>query len=211
VASDLKKPNGLVVVPPEKVLSFVETLPVERLWGVGPATAKVLHEMGLFTANDIRKRSLADLERVLGKFGVFLHQLSFGEDDRPVETDWEPKSSGTETTFDKDISNSRVLFDMLEEQADEIARDLKKMDRRGKTITLKLRYSDFKTITRSRTLPYFTHNERDISDTAQQLLSESTEAGHRPVRLIGISISNLIRPDEPEQLWLDFQAGPETN
>jgi DNA polymerase-4 len=204
VASDLRKPNGLVVVPPEKVMAFVEKLPVERLWGVGPATAKTLHEMGLRTAADIRARGLPDLEARLGKFGRFLFRLSHGEDDRVVETDWESKSTGTETTFDRDILDVATLIDTLDEQAGDIARDLRKIERRARTFTLKLRYGDFKTVTRSRTLPKFTDDEAWISRTVRELLTESTEAGRRPARLIGVSASNLIRPDEPEQLWLDL-------
>jgi DNA polymerase-4 len=204
VASDLRKPNGLVVVPPEKVLAFVEKLPVEKLWGVGPATAKVLHGMGLRTALDIRHRTLAEMETQLGKFGRFLHQLSHGEDDREVETEWESKSTGTETTFDRDIRDVAVLMDVLEEQTGDIARDLRKIERRARTITLKLRYDDFKTITRSKTLLRFTDEESTISRTVRELLTESTEAGQRPVRLIGITASNLVRPDEPEQLWLEL-------
>jgi DNA polymerase-4 len=205
VASDLRKPNGLVVVPPEKVLAFVEGLPVERLWGVGPATAKTLHGMVLYTAADIRKRTLAEMERSLGKYGSFLHRLSFGEDDRQVETDWEPKSTGTETTFDKDVLDTGYLFDTLDDQADEVARDLKKIERRAKTVTLKLRYADFRTITRSRTLHRYTDEARLIADTARQLLSQGTDAGREPVRLIGITASGLIQPGEPEQLWLDLK------
>jgi DNA polymerase-4 len=204
VASDLRKPNGLVIVPPEKVLAFVEKLPVEKLWGVGPATAKILHEMGLMTAADIRRRELPELERRLGKFGRFLYRLSYGEDDRVVETDWESKSTGTETTFDRDVLDVQVLMDTLEEQAGDIARDLRKIERRARTITLKLRYDDFKTVTRSRTLPKYTDDEAWISRTVRELLTESTEAGRRAARLIGVTATNLIHPDGPEQLWLDI-------
>jgi DNA polymerase-4 len=205
VASDLRKPDGLVVVPPEKVLAFVEKLPVERLWGVGPATAKTLHGLGLFTAADIRKQTLSEMERELGKFGSFLHRLSFGEDNRKVEAGWDPKSTGTETTFAKDVTDLQYLHDVIGDQAGELATDLRKMERRSKTITLKVRYKDFVTITRSRTLQHFTDDEHLIAETARALLDEGTEAGNRPVRLIGVSASGLIQPGEPEQLWLDVR------
>ncbi|MGK5082443.1 DNA polymerase IV [Bdellovibrionota bacterium FG-1] len=205
IASDLRKPDGLVVVPPERVMEFIERLPVERLWGVGPATAKTLHELGLFLVSDIRKRPLAEMERSLGKFGTFLHQLSHGQDDREVESEWEPKSSGTETTFEKDVRDTHFLLETLNDQAEDIVVHLRKLDRRAKTVALKLRYSDFTTITRSRTLWHYTDDPMLIADTAQQLLTQSTEAGHRPVRLIGITMSNLIHPNEPEQLWLDLR------
>ena len=211
IASDLRKPDGLVVVPPERVLAFVEKLPVERLWGVGPATAKTLHEIGLYSVSDIRKRSIEEMERALGKFGAFLHRLSYGEDDREVETEWEPKSSGTETTFEKDVLDTLFLGDTLEDQAADIVRHLKKIDRRAKTVTIKLRYSDFTTITRSRTLWSYTEDPVLIADTARQLLTQSTEAGRQPVRLIGLSMSGFIHPGEPEQLWLDFKYGMSPN
>jgi DNA polymerase-4 len=205
VASDIRKPDGLVVVPPEKVLAFVDKLPVERLWGVGPATAKTLHAMGFYMASDIRSKPVAELERALGKFGAFIHRLSRGEDDREVESEWEPKSSGTETTFVKDVLDLHFLGDTLEDQAADIVHHLRKIDRRGKTITLKVRYKDFKTVTRSRTLWHYTDDPGLIAETARQLLVDSTDAGRVPVRLIGISISGLLRPDEPEQLWLDLR------
>ncbi len=205
VASDLRKPNGLVVVPPEKVLAFVENLSVERLWGVGPATTKILHSMQLYKAGDIRKRPLPEMERALGKFGIFLYRLAHGEDDREVETGFEPKSTGTETTFSKDTLDTQTLNDVLEDQAEELARDLRKIERRAKTVTLKLRYHDFKTITRSRTLDRYTDDPLLFAETAQALLAQSTEAGKQPVRLIGISLSNLIEPGQPEQLWLDLK------
>jgi DNA polymerase-4 len=205
IASDLRKPDGLVVVPPERVFAFVENLPVERFWGVGPATAKTLHELKLFTAADIRKRSPGEMEKALGKFGAFLHRLSHGIDDREVENDGETKSSGTETTFEKDVLDVGYLGDTLDDQIDDLTRHLRKIERRAKTVTLKLRYSDFHTITRSRTLWHYTDDPALITATARELLAQSTEAGNRPVRLIGVSMSNLIHPDEPEQLWLDLR------
>jgi DNA polymerase-4 len=145
------------------------------------------------------------MEASLGKFGSFLHRLSNGEDDREVESEWEPKSSGTETTFEKDVLDTHFLTETLIDQAEDVVRHLKKIDRRAKTVTLKLRYSDFKTITRSRTLWHFTDDVGLIFETAEALLTHSTEAGRRPVRLIGISASHLVCPDEPEQLWLDLR------
>jgi len=205
VASDIKKPNGLVVIPPEKVLAFVEKLPVERLWGVGPVTAKRLKEAGLHTAGDLRQRSIAELEQLVGSFAHFLHGLSLGEDDRPVESEWEPKSTGTETTFARDILDTGALLEQLEDQAEGIARDLRQnLKRPGKTITLKLRYADFKTITRSKTLRRYTDQAQVIYRTASELLLQNTDAGREPVRLIGISVSGLFDESEPEQLWLDL-------
>ena len=204
VASDLRKPDGLVVVPPQKVPEFVEKLPVERLWGVGPVTATKLHDMGLWTAADIRRTRVEDLERALGSFGQFLHGLSHGHDTRPVENERESKSSGSETTFDRDVTDLDFLMGTLQDLADEIARDLRKMGRPGRTITLKLRYSDFKTITRSKTLYRHTDEAETIVRVASKLLLEDTEAGARPARLIGISVSGLLSEKDPQQLWFSF-------
>jgi DNA polymerase-4 len=208
LACEHRKPDGLVVVPPEKVAAFVADLPIEKFWGVGPATAKTLHELGFHTAADVRRKGLSELERAIGKFGVFIHRLAHGNDDREVETDWEPKSSGSETTFERDVLDTHYLKETIEDLVADIVRHLKKIDRRAKTVTLKLRYKDFKTITRSRTLWHFTDDPALIAQTASELLDGSTDAGVHPVRLIGVSVSHLIRPDEPEQLWLDLRYGP---
>ena len=204
VASDYRKPDGLMVVPPERVLDFVAKLPVERFWGVGPKTAERLHAMGLFTALDLRKRTAEELERMLGKFGTFLHGLSFGEDSREVDPSMDSKSCGSETTFDGDILDLRILENYIEDLASDVSSELKKMERPGRTVTLKLKYSDFKVITRSHTFMRFTDDARLIAKAARTLLTENTEAGKRPARLIGVSVSNLIDYNEPIQLWLDL-------
>ena len=204
IASDLKKPDGLVVIPPEKALDFIATLPVEKLWSVGPATAKRLHELGIFSAGDIRKWDVKSIAGALGKHGVFLHQLAHGIDDREVDPSQESKSCGSETTFEKDILDLHELKLFIEELAGDVARELKKMGRPGRTITLKLRYKDFKTITRSKTLDRFTDDVKVITRTASTLLMENTEAGSIPARLIGISVSSLRNDNEPEQLWLNL-------
>jgi DNA polymerase-4 len=206
IASDLKKPDGLVIITPDKSYDFIATLPVEKLWGVGPATAKKLHELKIFKAGDFRTMSVTETEAKLGKHGVFIHGLAHGIDEREVDPSQDSKSCGSETTFEKDILDVFVLIDYLEEMSEELSSELKKMERPGKTITLKLRYSDFKTITRSKTIARFTDDARKIHATAVELLRGHTEAGVRPCRLIGISVSGLREEDEPEQLWLEFPA-----
>lgn len=204
LASDFKKPDGLVVVPPEKVDEFVAKLPVEKFWGVGPATAKRLHEAGLWSAADIRAASLGELTAAVGKLGAFLKDLSFGIDDREVEIERESKSSGTETTFDHDILDAYKLQSQIRQQAEELSADLKKSQRPARTITLKVKYSDFISITRSKTLLRATDEVETIANTAIDLLLNATEAGIRPIRLVGVSVSGFLKWDEPEQLWFDF-------
>jgi DNA polymerase-4 len=207
IASDLKKPDGLVIIPPERAFDFITQLPVEKLWSVGPATAKRLHSLDIFKAGDFRKWDMKSIEERLGKHGLFLYALAHGEDDREVDPDQETKSCGSETTFDHDILDLGVLTEYVEELSHDIASELKKIGKPGRTITLKLRYADFKTITRSKTLSRFTDDPKTISQTGIQLLKEGTEAGRQPARLIGISVSGLRDENEPEQLWLEFPEG----
>jgi DNA polymerase-4 len=205
VASDLRKPDGLVVIPPEKVMAFVETLPVERLWGVGPVTSKRLQELGWLTAGDLRRAGEEALVRELGKFGAFLHELSNGRDDRPVEVGWERKSRGTEETFSKDVLDLDTLLGELHTQVESVAEDLREAESLARTVTIKVRYSDFTTITRSRTLWAPTDKARHFEKAARELLLHHTDAGSRPVRLLGFSLSGLVNPEDPVQLWLDVE------
>lgn len=205
VASDLKKPDGLVVIHPSRALEFIAKLPVENLWGVGPRTAARLHALGLKTAKDIRSCDPALLERELGKFGNFLHGLAHGIDSRPVEPDWDPKSSGSETTFETDIVDLEILRRKLVEQITEISEWLVRNERLGRTVTIKVRYANFKTITRSRTLAFPTLHRETFERVAWDLLRNGTEAGATPIRLIGFSVSSLIRRDDPVQLWFEFK------
>ena len=206
LASEFKKPDGLVVIPPEKVFKFIENLPVEKLWGVGPATAKKLHTIGIRTTADIRKQGLPQLEKAIGSYASFLHALANGEDDREVDTSSEPKSRGSETTLVRDTTNSNELLEHITTQSEEVAQDLQKHQYMGRTITLKIKYKDFTSITRSRTLHFPTHDADTISKTAADLLFKDTEVGSRPVRLIGVSVSNFITETEPLQLWFDFEG-----
>ncbi len=206
LASDYNKPNGLVVVPPEKVAAFVDKLPVERFWGVGPKTAERLKKHGLFTAQDLRGRTPQALENLFGSMGPYLFELAHGRDDRRVESERETKSIGSETTFDEDLLDIHELRKQITDQAHEVAAELQGIDRPARTITLKIKYSDFKSITRSRTLPMRTDRAEMIERVAHQLLTENTDAGRRPVRLVGVSVSSLFDPTAPEQLWLNFMG-----
>lgn len=202
VASDLRKPDGLVIIPPEHVADFIEKLPVRKIWGVGPATAKRLELLGIRTGGDLRKFPLDRLESHLGQSGRLLHRLAHGDDPRKVTPNRVAKSRGSETTLNHNLLSIDALERIIHDQAEQVAAALDKIQRPGKTVTLKLRYDDFETITRSRTLPAPTRSADIVSATAQALLRTSTEAGKRPVRLVGVSVSGLIGADDPEQLWL---------
>jgi DNA polymerase-4 len=204
LASDYKKPDGLVVVPPQKVMSFISPLPVERLWGVGPATAERLHQLGLRTIAQVRDFGRGSLEREFGKFGAFLDDLSHGIDDREVDPGGEAKSRGSENTFDEDVTDLAVLREMIDEQVRDCVDWLKREECYARTVTLKVRYHDFKTVTRSRTLNLPSDRPEVFSKTAYELLTGSTEAGQTPIRLIGVSISGFLHRNDPHQLWFEF-------
>ena len=201
VASDFRKPNGLTVVPPSQVDGFVKVLKVERMWGVGPVTAQKLHDRGIRTAADLRERTKNELESWLGKFGPFLHELAFGRDERPVSPDEDPKSRGAETTFEEDQTSISILTQTVFELSQDVSRSLKKLGKKGRTVVLKVKYSDFTLITRSRTLPLPIAETSEINDIARQLF-EATELGKRPARLVGVSVSNFPTLNDPQQLSL---------
>jgi DNA polymerase-4 len=204
IASDIRKPNGMYIIPPQRVDAFVAQLKVEKINGVGPSTAKRLHKLGARTCADIRRLGLARMENELGKHGRWLFRLAHGEDDRPVVSHRVAKSRGAESTFAHDVTDIAVLDGVILGHAERIGGSLKKADNRGRTITLKVRYEDFTTITRSKTLPHRTDDATIIGTIAKELMRANTQAGTRPVRLLGVSVSGL-EDGGPEQLWLDLQ------
>jgi DNA polymerase-4 len=204
VASDYRKPDGLTIIPPEDALDFIAKLPVTKLWGVGPATEAALLRIGVRTAGDLRALSAGAVQSVLGKNGLFLHQLAQGIDERRVNPEWERKSFGAERTFGKDMTSVTTLEAEIRELCVEISEALTRGNLKARTLTLKIRYGNFETITRSITLPRAQQSAERIFEEASRLLHEKTEAGIRPVRLAGVSASHLSGPDEPEQLWLEL-------
>jgi DNA polymerase-4 len=202
IASDVNKPDGFLVVPPGDVSAFLAPLPVTRLWGVGPKTAARLLELNIKRVEDVRRTELSVLTQKLGRYGPFLAALAWGQDPRSVESTREAKSRGSETTFAEDELSLGALCQTLRGLCEQVALELQGMETQGRTVTLKLRYADFRTITRSRSLQRATHEQSSIYEVAQQLLLSGTQAGTLPVRLIGVSMSQLQRPGAPEQLWL---------
>lgn len=190
IASDQRKPDGLTVVPPARVTAFLHPLPVTRLWGVGPATAKRLHALGLHTIGDVARRPASELAQILGRQGQHLGKLARGEDDRPVRPHRVRKSRGSERTFSEDLVDLDALEASLREQVDRVAAGLEKAGDRGTTVVLKVRYADFTTITRSRTLPVPTRDPADLMAAVEELVLK-TELGVRPVRLVGVSVAGL--------------------
>ena len=202
IASDVNKPDGFLVVPPEDVAAFLAPLPVGRLWGVGPKTGARLAELNIKTVEDVRRADIHTLTQRFGRYGAYLAALAWGDDDRSVETEREAKSRGSETTFLEDEWSVSALCHTLQGLSEEIAAELVSMGTRARTVTLKLRYADFTTITRSRSLRHPVQEAATIYEVAKDLLVAGTQAGTLAVRLIGVSVSSLQRPGAPEQLWL---------
>jgi DNA polymerase-4 len=201
IASDFHKPDGLTVVPPEKIQSFLDPLPVRRLHGVGPATEKALADLGIQTVADLRARPVEDLLDRFGlKHGRLLWEFARGIDDRPVETHQERKSLGTENTYGTDLKEVEAMEEELDRMAAEVAAGLARRELAACTVTLKVRYADFTTVTRSRTFTFPVHTTAPIAAAARDLLHK-TDAPLRPVRLLGVTASNLVH-GQMEQLWL---------
>ncbi|MDB4977746.1 MAG: polymerase [Myxococcaceae bacterium] len=204
IASDVNKPDGLCVVPPDEVADFLAPLPITRLWGVGPATARRLAELNIKTIADVRSIPLPLLEQKLGRYGEVLARLSWGDDSRAVHSSRVPKSRGSETTFQHDISDPSELCETLEGLADDVAADLSGQDLRARTATLKLRYADFKTITRSRTFESPIPDAASLYRATRELMFAALDERDAPVRLLGVSASSFALKGEPEQLLLRF-------
>ena len=195
IASGWKKPDGLTVIAPEKVEAFLQRLPVDALWGVGPVTAGRLRERGITRLVDVRTADPVLLREAVGSLAEWLYRLANGIDDRPVQPEHEPKSSGSESTFEHDLTDSTEIRAEIEAMARQAAGWLSRHALFARTVTIKVRYQDFTTITRSHTtLP--TCDEEKISARAIALL-ERTEAGRRAVRLLGVSVHNLQENDAP--------------
>jgi len=203
IASGWRKPDGLTVIAPGRVESFLQELPVEALWGVGPVTAKKLRAIGIQKLVDVRPFSEAELQRTVGSLAGWLIRLSHGDDPREVKPDRPWKSISAETTYPEDLRS-------LEEMRAEVARlslrvssSLKKKNLVARTVTLKLRYSDFTTVTRSHSAE--PTSAADAFAERSAALLERTDAARRPVRLLGVGAHGLEEQQSgrPEQLRLE--------
>ena len=209
IASAWKKPDGLTVIAPERVEKFLQGLPVDALWGVGPVTAARLRERGIEKLVDVRTADPAVLHDAVGSGADWLRQLAEGIDDREVEPESERKSAGSENTFASDLTDLNEIRREIDEMARDNAGWLQKNGLLCRTVTIKVRYSDFTTITRSQTASP-TQDAEDIARRAVALLAK-TEAGTRPVRLLGVSVHNLVDPESIEEIELPLFDAPDGN
>ena len=193
-------PNAVTFVPPGTEAAFLEPLPAEMLWGVGPKTAAKLAGYGIKTIGDIARRPAADMLRWFGENGRDLARRACGVDDSPVVTEHEAKSISQETTFARDVHDDKELADTLRELSAQVGRRLRQADIAGTTVRIKLRWPDFTTLTRQVSLPQPTDQDEQIYTTALNLLSKVRAKG-KAVRLIGVGVSGLGAPLRQLELW----------
>ena len=205
IASDYNKPNGQKTVNPDEVIGFLEQLPIQKFYGVGKVTAEKMFQLGIFTGLDLKNRPLDFLEKHFGKSGGFYYNVVRGIHNSEVKSNRIAKSVAAEYTFDSNLSSEIFMVEKLEKIAAELERRLKKHNISGKTVTLKIKYSDFTQQTRSKSMPYFIADKSLILEIVKELLYQ--ERMKESVRLLGISLSNLnteIKKTIVVQLKFDF-------
>jgi DNA polymerase-4 len=195
IASGWHKPDGLTVIPPERIESFLQGLPVDALWGVGPKTAARLRDHGITKLIDVRDRPIDQLRDIVGSSADWLRDLSMGIDERPVDPSDQRKSAGSECTYEKDLADIERIREEIDAMARDAARWLQKRSWFARTVVIKVRYGDFTTITRSHSDPKPTRDAERLAARALALL-DKTDAGRRAVRLLGVSVHNLEEADD---------------
>jgi DNA polymerase-4 len=192
IASDMKKPDGLMIVASDRVLEVLHPLPIERMWGVGPATAARFRAAGVTTIGALAAWTEERLRREFGAAGAeHFFRLARGEDDRPVVPDAQAKSIGHEETFETDVEEPSEVRDVLLQQADAVGRRVRRHGMRARGVTVKIRYGDFETITRAATLPEATDLSDAFRSAAAEVFDRWAEKSFRPVRLIGVTANRL--------------------
>jgi DNA polymerase-4 len=201
MATGLNKPDGLTVILPEQAERFVEELSIEKFHGIGKVTALKMHELGIHTGADLKQRSETELMQQFGKSGRFYYGIARGEDDRPVQANRIRKSVGAETSFAEDLYDREAMLTELETIAQTLQQRLERHQARGRTLTLKVKFSDYQQITRSRTLMTSIREIDEIVQVTNELFS-ATNLADRKVRLLGISLSNLDGAEESQLIQL---------
>ena len=203
VASDVNKPNGITVITPDQAPAFIDQLPVRKFFGVGKVTEERMLNLGIKTGADLKRLSCEDLVHYFGKTGRYYYHVARGREDRPVQPDRERKSYGKETTLDTDIDDTNQMLDILYGLAGSVVEGLHREDRWGLTLTLKVKYHDFQSVTRSVTFPEPIGDIDVIMENIRRLLA-NTEAGNKKVRLLGISVSNFLGVRKEADGWVQM-------
>ncbi|WP_017729899.1 DNA polymerase IV [Nafulsella turpanensis] len=202
-ASDINKPNGQFLIPPEKAMDFLAELPISKFYGIGKVTAEKMHGLGILKGTDLREQSEAELIRLFGKAGRYYYQIVRGIDQRPVNPNRIRKSIGAENTFSHNLTEEAEMLEELSDIAAQVAGRLQRADRQGRTLTIKIKFADFVQITRSRTFGHPVSSQRTIEMLAHEILLQEKLEG-KEVRLLGITISNLDVPEVGGQLTIQF-------
>ena len=209
IASDYRKPDGLCVIHPDRALTFIDQLRVERIWGVGQKTMEHMHRMGIFTGADLRRASLSHLTREFGKMGRVFYDFARGIDERPVISEWERKSVSCERTFARDLSAPDEVSAELGHAATELERRLRKNGFEGRTLTLKVKYADFQQITRSLTQDEVLTSRSQLLELGLRLLALVDYSPSHPIRLLGLGVSGAHGDDErrgePRHEWRELE------
>ncbi|MCL7762070.1 DNA polymerase IV [Polaribacter sp. Z014] len=202
VASDINKPNGQKTVHPDEVIQFLEELPVNKFYGVGKVTAAKMYNLGIFVGNDLKKKTLEELVKSFGKSGAHYYNIVRGIHNSAVKPNRIRKSVAAERTFSENISSEIFMIEKLEKIAEELERRMLKSDTKGKTITLKIKYSDFTQQTRSKTKDYFMQTKKDFFPVVKELLFQDKITNS--VRLLGLSFGNL-NTENKEPVWVQLK------
>ena len=198
IASDFQKPNGLTVVKEEDVIEFLKPLEVKKIPGIGPKTSEILKQNGIETISDLQKVNKNTLREWFGKFGEEMYNFARGIDDSEIITKYEAKSFSRENTFEKDTYSIKIIEEVIDIISKELAKEIQNESKRFKTVTLKIRFKDFETHTSSLTITKFSNSEENIKEIAKMLLRKFYPF-EKPVRLIGVKISNLIHENKIEK------------
>mgnify|MGYP002625589098 CR=1 FL=1 len=208
IASDYRKPDGLCVIHPDRAQQFIDQLRVERIWGVGQKTAEHMHRMGIFTGADLRRASLEHLRQEFGKMGSVFYDFARGIDERPVITEWERKSVSCERTFAKDIFRRSQVIIELYHTVEELEQRIARSSFEGRTLTLKVKFADFRQITRSLTQEKILQTKDDLLPLAKRLMEQVTYSAQHPIRLLGLGVAGHAEADEapaPRQQWTELE------
>lgn len=190
IASDLEKPDGLVIVEPSQVLNFLWPLPISKMWGVGKKTEQILKARGIDTIGKLAQLPRDQLVKQMGKFGLHFWNLANGIDDREIETEHKVKSVSLENTYGEDVGDEETITESIFSLADNVSRILRKRDLSGKTVSLKIRLEDFSTFTRARSFEQFINSSKIITETSLALYKKF-DRKEKKVRLLGVAVSNL--------------------